>query len=264
MLPSLILREVILLLLLQITRIQALPVQISSIPNTTLSFIPTLSPTKSAAHLKSELEAVYIAGNRSQWLDYMRQSHNAPRESNLKEILRSAAGVYIPRYRRKKWQVFAHHKTSRNSSTLSNHSNTYYHSNYNISNTVWVTVVRASESSDHAKRYRSLLRNHLCYLTQLQIQPLVYLLEPNASTYEAEARELSQIYGENSFKIVQFPYELFWKVVAMKNKVIREGWNAATYTGVIPSFQNFGALTMLVQYNFQPTYFSLLSFFLLK
>jgi hypothetical protein len=139
------------------------------------------------------------------------------RDSQVRNALKKAAGVY----------------TSVQSDTLLR--------------TVVVTVIEMTNSTGYHGKYKLMLHNYMCYLRQFKIKNVLYILQHNNSTeFETETSELLTNF-KNYVQILSYPYELFWKLVSAKNSVIREGWNAADYTGDFASFKHFGALVMLVR-----------------
>lgn len=120
-------------------------------------------------------------------------------------------------------------------------------SNSRLQNTVLINVV---ESSGHRwnptgqDKYKQLIHNHLCFGALHELETVVYIIDDNSTRFDAEARELKTV--NPYIHTVDYPYELFWSLVAKKTSEVRHQSGNVDYGGSMPSFKHFGFLVMLV------------------
>ena len=146
---------------------------------------------------------------------------NGSRTVRMAKIFAEAAGVY----------------KNKKSRTLSSR----------LRNTVLINVV---ESSGHRwnptgqDKYKQLIHNHHCYGSMHEFETVVYIIDDNSTRFDAESRELKIV--NPLIHPVDYPYELFWSLVARKTTDIKHASGNVDYGGSMPSFKHFGFLVMLV------------------
>ena len=137
---------------------------------------------------------------------------NDTRMAQVRETLRQAAGVYTDKARGKA---------------------------LGLDKTVFISVIAYPTGSHFYKVY---FRNFLCYIHHFGIDLVVYVLHHGLVNPYEEMRELEAL----GVRVLPFPDELFWRLVGNKQLPLFKGALHARYNGTQPSFQEFGALPMLV------------------
>lgn len=66
------------------------------------------------------------------------------------------------------------------------------------------------------------------------------MIDTNATRFAREVFELKTL--DPNIRLMEYPYELFWRIVAQKNN----GRFSIDYAGTHPTFKHFGFLVMLV------------------
>jgi Nucleotide-diphospho-sugar transferase len=142
------------------------------------------------------------------------RSHNATRDSHVLATLQAASGVYNDKERGRESK---------------------------LEKTVFITVIayNANESIYHYKVY---FRNFLCFARHYGIDLIVYILHHHLADVESEVQSLERL----GVKVLTYPDELFWTLVAEKTTQISWGKKHANFDSTVPSFQSYGALIMLI------------------
>ena len=141
------------------------------------------------------------------------QAHDEQRAAVVENTLKEAAGVY--------------------------RNKTYGHS-MGLDKTVFVSVVAFNE--DAIAHYKLYFHNLLCYTQHYNIDIIVYMLHHNLANFDLEKKQLTDM----GIKVLPYPDELFWTLLATKRTVVYSGTGKAHYQAKIPQFSSHGALVMLV------------------
>lgn len=151
--------------------------------------------------------------------DLAQSSHEAHRPNTLKKVLGQAAGIYADKSKIKSPR---------------------------LENTVLVNVVESNSKLDPeaVARYREQLFNHLCYTRTLGLVTVVYLIKENQAQFERDSKDLLAV--DENLKILEYPYELFWRNIARKKQDAKFGGGRVDYEGNIPSYGHFGFLVTLI------------------
>jgi hypothetical protein len=173
-------------------------------------------------------------------------SEDQQRHALLTQALSDAAGVYVQK------NSHQHRKKA-----------------VNASNTIWISVVELHDD-DEDGAHLSILKNYLCFLQNMGLKSLLYLVGHNStSTLEPLREELSSF--KETTTVLPYPDSLFWETVnafrtdSNNNKEFDSGNNSSisdnndnltatgTSTGTIdiytnksPSFHQFGELLKLI------------------
>jgi len=140
------------------------------------------------------------------------EARNETREAWVRETLRQAAGVY---------------KDKSKSKALG------------IEKTVFLVVIAYPVGAHYYKVY---FRNFLCFVHHFGIDLVVYVVHHGDGDPDVEIENLRKL----GVRALTYPEELFWKVVSNKMQPIHVGGFYAKYNGTKISFQDFGALPMLI------------------
>lgn len=159
----------------------------------------------------------YLITNKTKWRVLSQINSDSDRQPLLDNYLHKVVGVY---------------------------NNKKLAKRYNLEKTVWINVLESKEGSDNM-RYKLMLKNFLCHIKRYNLKSILYLLNNNITSYKNESQTLYKLFGSN-LQIMPYPHQLFWDVIANKSKIIRTGHRAASYSGNIPSFKNFGSIVMLI------------------
>ena len=140
------------------------------------------------------------------------EARNDSRMAQVRETLSQAAGVYKNKAKGKRM---------------------------GLEKTVFIAVIAYPTGAHFYKVY---FRNFLCYIHHFGIDLVVYVLHHGLVSPYEEMRSLEEL----GVRTLPYPDELFWKLVSNKQLPLFKGALHARYNGTRPSFQEFGALPMLV------------------
>jgi hypothetical protein len=153
------------------------------------------------------------------WKRLANETYDPTRQNLVKRVLGRAAGIY---------------KDKKNNSN---------HNTPELKKTVLMNVLYASEDLGHDSRYFQMLSNWFCYAQQYGYSPITYYVPNSNKTLNVPPRVLKEI-GIPDENLMSYPLHLFWKILSNKTSVIVG--NQANYEGDLPSFQNHGAIVMLI------------------
>ena len=139
---------------------------------------------------------------------------NATRDEIVLRTLQAAAGVYRDKERGAK---------------------------ASLQKTVFMTVV-AYNTKENIFHYKVYFRNFLCFVQHYEIDLIIYILHHHLPDVEEEIRSLELL----GVKVLTYPDELFWGLLAEKKSKIMDGKPFSSYDSEIPNFHSYGALVMLI------------------
>ena len=175
----------------------------------------------------SKYEQVLQKPNTALYKRLAKEAKNATRDVWVQETLKRAAGVYKDKARGKE---------------------------LGIEKTVFISVIAYPVGAHHYKVY---FRNFLCFIHHYRYDLVVYVVHQGDVDPDVEIQSLRKL----GVSPLTYPDELFWKVVSNKMQPIHQGATYAKYNGTKVSFQEFGALPMLVpalevlEYGYNIIYF---------
>lgn len=160
------------------------------------------------------------------------KTSNSTRSTVVNQTLHQAAGVYKDKQKGRKMR---------------------------LERTVFTTVI--SFNLKEIFHYKVFFQNFVCFARHYDFDVVVYVLHHHLEDVDAELNAISQM----GVRALSYPDELFWRILATKRSPIIPGshrMNRAEYRqSTFPSFQNHGALVMLVpvlevlEYGFNAIFF---------
>ena len=150
------------------------------------------------------------------WTKLSHENHDPNRLNRLIQATQSVAGIY-------------QNKTKVKLLGLENH--------------ILVNVI-SYHSNSSSLQYLLMLQNWICYANHYNFIPLTFLVPIPHKTFNEQIIELNNIGITGIF--IEYPTELFWKLLTKKQNNITNGFASADYQGNLPSFYHFGALVMLI------------------
>jgi hypothetical protein len=165
---------------------------------------------------KIEIAQKYLQEKKMEWSEYMKQSHDPRRNRYMTDVLKQASGIYKNKDKVK---------------------------NTRLEKTVMINVIEGSDES--TEKYNKFLKNLLCFTKHYEFETIVYIIEKNVTKFESVAQDLTHF--DKSIRVVSYPFELFWSLVANKTSTMYQGFGKGDYIGGSPSFKHFGSFVMLVK-----------------
>ena len=108
-----------------------------------------------------------------------------------------------------------------------------------LSNTVFISVISYPKAAHFYKVY---FRNFLCYVHHYGYDLVVYVVHHEGDDSFEEIRSLEAL----GVRALPYPAERFWTLISNKRTAIFQGSTHSKYNGTKITFQEFGALPMLV------------------
>lgn len=160
----------------------------------------------------NQVEANYL--NQTVIQELILKNTNSTRSIHIRETLAQAAGVYKDKEKGKKM---------------------------GLERTVFTTVIAFNTAGIF--HYKVYFQNFLCFARHYDFDVVAYVLHHHFEDVDAELSAISRM----GVRALSYPDELFWRILAAKQSPIIPGLNRADYReSTFPSFQNHGALVMLV------------------
>ena len=160
----------------------------------------------------SKFEKVLQMPDTALYKELAARAKNTTRDALVMQTLREAAGVYKDKSRGKA---------------------------LGLEKTVFIVVIAYPVGTHFYKVY---FRNFLCFVHHHGYDLIVYVVHHGVGDADVEIQSLRKL----GVRALTYPEELFWKVVSNKMQPIHVGSKYASYNGTKISFQEFGALPMLI------------------
>jgi hypothetical protein len=110
-----------------------------------------------------------------------------------------------------------------------------------IENTILMNVI---SHLDKTNLYNELLTNWQCFTSYHGLQAVTYILPSPTKNFSTMVQDFRNMGIETEF--LPYPEEQFWALVSKKSNGIVPGGGHCDYETLVPSFEHFGALVMLV------------------
>lgn len=156
----------------------------------------------------------------STWRTLSEQYKDTQRQARITPTLHSVKGVYT-------------HSVDFDSSV-----------NGKLENSVMLTVLEVSDTFNPLDKYYQYLFNFLCYCKRFSYKPLLYIVARNETTIAQNRRYFKEFYPH--VEVVDFPHELFWRMLQTKSTPIFAGRGRAGYDALFPTFEHFGGLLKMI------------------